>query len=431
MSAAGDPSIIPLEEAKRRRAPEGGGPSAPSGSWRDALLKNGKGEVKPLLANAMTSLRLSPDWHNRLRFDIFHNRAEVDGRAPWSAGDSNSTQEWSNQHDVLLAEWLQHQGIYVGSEIAAQAVDVVAREHIVHPVREYIAKCTWDATPRLDGMLEKYFGAEPSDYAKAVGSKWAISAVARIDQPGCKADCAIVFEGTQGKRKSTAIKAMSEPWYSDQISEFGSKDAAIEVQGVWVIELAELEAIKAVEVAKIKAFMSRSNDRFRPPYGRRVSDVPRQCVFAGTTNSNQYLRDETGGRRFWPIACIGRIDVEGLHAVRDQLWAEARDRYLSGETWWFETAPLLATARHEQQGRYKTDPWEESIATLAAASERLSIAEVLTHLNIPLKERDQRDANRVAHALRALEWERRQGYENGKKKWYYWPPSPVSPDEAT
>jgi putative DNA primase/helicase len=139
---------------------------------------------------------------------------------------------------------------------------------------------------------------------------------------------------------------------TDELADLRSKDAAMQTRGVWIIELSELDSLSHSEVARIKAFMSRTTDRFRPPYGMRLVESPRQCVFAGTVNHSTYLRDETGGRRFWPIAC-GRIDVDALARDRDQLWAEAKFRFETGAVWWLETADLVQMASDQQIERYE------------------------------------------------------------------------------
>lgn len=188
-----------------------------------------------------------------------------------------------------------------------------------------------------------------------------MSAVVRVFVPGAKADCALILEGPQGIKKSTALSVMAQPWFTDRLSDLGSKDAAMETKGVWIIEIAELDTMSRAEVSAIKAFMSRTHDRFRPPYGKRLVDLPRQCVFAGSINpEGGYLKDATGGRRFWPVLC-GQIDIDGLARDRDQLWAEARDRYRKGEPWWLETPELNACASEEQADRYHGDAWEEVI----------------------------------------------------------------------
>jgi predicted P-loop ATPase len=157
---------------------------------------------------------------------------------------------------------------------------------------------------RLDSWALTYLGADDTPLNRAFGALWAISAIARIMQPGAKADHMLILEGPQGARKSTALKVLAgADWFTDELAEIGSKDAAQQMRGVWIIEIAELDAIGRAEVSRIKAFLSRTVDRYRPPYGRYVIDVPRQCVFAGSVNPDTYLRDETGNRRFWPVRC--------------------------------------------------------------------------------------------------------------------------------
>jgi predicted P-loop ATPase len=260
-----------------------------------------------------------------------------------------------------VADWLQHQDIMVPMSIAGQAVEVVARDRLFHPVREYLDSLAWDGTSRIDEWLIRYLGAEDTPYHRAVGPRWMISAVARIYAPGCKADCALILEGPQGIRKSSALMMIAKPWFADRLSDLSSKDAAMETRGVWIIEIAELDTMSRAEVSTIKAFMSRTQDRFRPPYGKRLVDLPRQCVFAGSVNpEGGYLKDPTGGRRFWPVVC-STINLETLQRDREQLWAEARDRFRGGEPWWLETQELDALAAEEQAERYQGDAWDELI----------------------------------------------------------------------
>src|SRR5512132_1741296 len=160
---------------------------------------------------------------------------------------------------------------------------------------------------------------------------------------GAKADCCLILEGPQGIRKSTALRTIAGEYFTDELADLGSKDAAMQTRGVWIIELSEFDNLSHAEVARIKAFMSRTTDRFRPPYGMRLVESQRQCVFAGTVNHGTYLRDETGGRRFWPIRC-GRIDVEALARDRDQLWAEARLKFDGGTLWWLDSDELIRMA---------------------------------------------------------------------------------------
>src|SRR5581483_7104435 len=194
---------------------------------------------------------------------------------------------------------------------AGQAVQTAARDRPIHPVKAYLHALLWDGVQRVDTWLSAYLGAEDTEYARAVGSRWLISAVARIYRPGVKADCCLILEGPQGIKKSTALRTLAGEYFTDELADLGSKDAALQIRGVWIVEISELDSLARSEIASIKAFMSRTADRFRPPFGKRVVECPRQCVFAGTVNHTEYLRDETGARRFWPVLC-GTIDIEAL-----------------------------------------------------------------------------------------------------------------------
>jgi hypothetical protein len=204
--------------------------------WRCQLLLNDKRAPKALLANAITALRLAPEWSGVLAFNEFSLVTVALKRLPWENCEGGT--EWTDQEDRLTANWLQHQGILVSVDVAGQAVQAVARDHRYHPVRDYLEGLHWDGTKRLDTWLSLYLGVESSDYSEAVGARWLISAVARIYKPGAKADCCLILEGEQGTRKSTALKTITGDWFTDEIAELGSKDAALQTRGVWIIEIA-------------------------------------------------------------------------------------------------------------------------------------------------------------------------------------------------
>ena len=332
-------------------------------AWSVDLLRNRDGKVLPVLANAIHALRNAPEWNGVLWHDEFAVRTVARSPLPWMTRTQPWADiSWSDRDDYLVTEWLQRHGVRVRASISGQAIETVARDRLFHPVREYLDALCWDASPRLDSWLVRYLGAAETPYAQAIGPRWLISAVARIYRPGCKADCVLILEGPQGGRKSSALKILAEPWFADRLSDLGSKDAAMETRGVWIIEVAELDSMSRAEVSTIKAFMSRTHDRFRPPYGKRLVDLARQCVFAGSINpEGGYLKDATGGRRFWPIAC-GTIDLDALKNDRDQLWAEARERFRRGDPWWLQTRELDELAAEQQAERYQGDAWEDIIA---------------------------------------------------------------------
>jgi predicted P-loop ATPase len=420
---------IDSRNGKGRRSTNGRGPgpqTAPaangeSAAWRDGLLLNLNGTVKPVLANAITALRGAPEWAGVLAYNEFAHFTVLQKAAPWMKPDAEVPADWTPNHDTLTTEWLHHQGIFISTDVAGQAVEAVARERPFHPVRSYLKDLTWDGTHRLQAWLPNYLGVEPSPYAAAVGSRWLISAVARVFEPGCKADCCLILEGEQGIRKSTALRVLAQPWFTDEIADLGSKDAALQTRGVWVIEIAELDSMSCSDIGKIKAFMSRMTDRFRPPYGKRPIDSPRQCVFAGSVNHGTYLRDETGGRRFWPVECKAAvIDVDTLADVRDQLWAEATSLYFDGKPWWLDSVSLNREAAEEQANRYEGDPWDELILTWARERDSVSIADVLTVCLEKKKDMwTQADRNRVARCLRAHGWSRFNAGPRQAREWRY------------
>ena len=292
--------------------------------WRANLIVTGAGAPKPLLANAITALREAPAWQGVLAYDQFALETVVSDVPPWLMDLEWTPRAWSPHDDLLATEWLQRRGISVNTATAAQAVEAVARERSFHPVIDYLSSLEHDGVVRSGTWLSTFLGAEQSRYNESVGRAMLIAAVARIYDPGCKVDTVPIFEGVQGARKSTAVKALFNPWFSDELADLGSKDAAMQTRGVWGIEVSELDAMSRMEVSRIKSFITRTTDRFRPPYGSRIIESPRSCVFWGTTNSDGYLKDETGGRRFWPIK-VGKIKVDLIQQMRDQLCKIARN----------------------------------------------------------------------------------------------------------
>ena len=297
---------------------------------------------------------------------------------------------WSDNFTSKTREWFETVAkIKPALGDVERALQTVARDNGFHPVREYFEPLRGDGTPRLDTWLIDYFHAADTPYVRAIGPRWLISSVARIYEPGCQADHVLVLEGPQGKQKSTALRtlAVKDEWFTDRLSNLSSKDAIQEVAGVLIIELAELDILMRTKPAAYKAFLTRRHDRFRPVYGRHMVLWKRQCVFAGTVNppaNGRYLNDPTGARRFWPVTCRGRIDIDALRRDRDQLWAEAVVRYRRGDPWWLETEALERLAEAEQQARIAVDPWLPSIRDWLGDRTDVAISEVLEHgLGLP------------------------------------------------
>src|SRR3954470_4414477 len=256
---------LPLETKRDQRASGGRMTVALS---RSELLLDGRGESRPFLANAIIALRHSPEFAGVIAHDAFAMTTTAVAPPPWEVGRNDwCHRTWTPQDDLLSTDWLQHQGIRVGVQIAQQAVEAVAHDHSFHPVEDYLGGLQWDGTPRVDDWMARYLGADQSPYVSAVGRAVLIAAAARIRVPGCKVDTVPIIEGRQGIGKSSGARTLFEPWFTDEIAELGSKDAAMQTRGAWLIEIAELDSMSRAEVSRVKAFVSRSTDRFRPPYG--------------------------------------------------------------------------------------------------------------------------------------------------------------------
>lgn len=372
----------------------------PQADWQSGIILGRQGNPKALLANAVAALGSHPEWIGVLVYDEFSLTVEARKPTPWGM-----TGDWTDHEDILATEWLQRGcGIHVPVGVTAEAVQAVAKRACFDPLREYLCGLKWDGVPRTGSWLPTYLGVEASPYVLAVGARWLISAVARALKPGCKADCMLILEGKQGSLKSTVLEILAGPWFTDELSELGSKDASMQLLGVWIVEIAELDSMTRVEVSRVKAFLSRKVDRFRPPYGRRLTEWPRRCIFAGTVNGSDYLRDETGNRRMWPVTCT-HVRLEELRRDRDQIWAEAVNQYRHGVNWWLDSPSLVELAEEQQADRMQPDTWQEAIHGFISTREDVSVSEVLS--NCIMKDRGQwgkGDEMRVGRILRSSGW---------------------------
>jgi putative DNA primase/helicase len=378
--------------------------------WTLGLTVNKCGMPLGNLRNALFALRKAPEWKGVLAYDTFAAKVITVKPPPWGGP---TVDPWADEQDTRACEWMQDHGIPVGVGMVGRAIQSVARENSFHPVEKYLRGLHWDGTLRLETWLTRYFGVADSPYVRAVGPRFLISAVARIEKPGCKADQMLILEGPQGQLKSSGVRALARPWFADRISALGTKDSAMEVAGVWLIEVAELDALTRSSNSAIKAFISRLEDRYRPPYGKHVTKQLRQCVFVGTINvAGGYLKDPTGARRFWPVTC-GVIDLEGLRRDRDQLFAEAANRFHKGAPWWLETPKLEALAAAEQNARFEVDAWTDRIERWLADRNDVAVSDILVGaLGIPPESWSQTAQTRVAKTLVQLGFNR---YRPAKK----------------
>jgi Virulence-associated protein E len=315
----------------------------------------------------------------------------------------------------LLQNKLQHVGFKrMGWDTIHRALEVISVHNRFHPVRDYLNGLRWDGVHRLVRFLPDYFGTASNEYECEIGRMFMISMVARIFNPGCKADYMLVIEGPQGALKSTACAVLAGQWFSDHLPDITqAKDASQHLRGKWLIEVSEMHAMGRVETAQLKSFISRQIERFRPSYGRLEVFEPRGCIFIGTTNRGTYLRDETGARRFWP-AKAGNINVKALEDDRDQLFAEAVVLYQLGERWWpdkaFEQKHIIA----EQAARYEADTWEDNIRDFLVDRTKVTVGEVAVDaLGFQTARIARADQNRIMAAMDRIGWKR----ESEKTDW--------------
>jgi predicted P-loop ATPase len=284
-------------------------------------------------------------------------------------------------------------------------------------VRDWLDGIEWDGTERLNGWLQTYLGATgPQNYLAAIGRMFLISMVARIYEPGSKVDYMLVLEGEQGIEKSRACQILASGWFSDDLPDIHAQDARQHLRGKWLVEIAELAAFTRAESEALKAFITIVCEKYRPAYGHEEVTEPRQCVFIGTTNKEIYIKDETGGRRFWPVKIAGRVKTEALAYDRDQLFAEAVQRFRQGEQWWPDPALERDHIKPEQDERQEPDPWEEPIGEFIQNRDKVTVSEIARGLGLENSRIGKAEQNRIIRVLTDLNWGRAP--RTGRGRWY-------------
>jgi predicted P-loop ATPase len=400
------------------------------------------------VGNILMALEQQPELMNAFGYDEML-RTEVLLR-PLFVEDPNFKPRPVTDADVTAVQarlqWLGFRRL--GKMTVHDAIDKHAREHAFHPVRVYLNSLRWDGVERLRTWLHVYLGAERSDYTAGVGKMFLIGMVARIYRPGCKLDNMMTIEGLQGELKSQTCAVLAGEYFSDHLPDVAGKECSQHLRGKWLIEVAELRAYGRAAIDQFKEFLTRDTERYRPPYGRKEVSEPRQCVFIGTTNKKLYLLDETGNRRFWPVE-IGTIDLNQLRQDRDQLFAEAVQRFRAGEPWWPNGQFERNTIAAEQEARYEPDAWAQPIAAFLdrlpgdlVNPKRTTILEIAIGALDYEEERPERregdpppmrgtpinrfttaDQRRVAAVLTHLGWEPKR---NKRERW--WQPKSATDD---
>lgn len=406
-----DDNVIDLDQTKRGRG-RSKKKEAPRFNWSADLLVDGdSGKIINCLPNAIRAFDLAPQLRGCIGFNEMTGQVTIRKVLPTvnPAAAREQDRTIDDVDIVLLQEWLQLEAMWPSLPKATvfDAVEAVARANRFHSVRDYLNALCWDGKPRVGGWLSSYLGARNDSYNNNAGLMWLISAVARIFEPGCQADYMLVIEGEQGEQKSTALRILGGEWFGDQLpGDLSSKDSSIVLRGKWIIEASEMASMNRADTNVLKAFVTRRVEDYRPPHARFNIAVPRQCVFAGTINpgANGYLKDATGGRRFWPVK-IGKLSIPKLKHDRDQLWAEAVHRYRQGVRWWpdrdFERK-IFAPAQNDAR---EVDPWEDLIARYVEGRRTIAMVELATTC-LSLSPRDYRkDVQvRIGECLRSLGW---------------------------
>ena len=384
------------------------------------IIYSDKGKPLPIFANVSTMMRTLPEWAGVAALDTMACKVLLLAPVPDPSGRKPNRFEPRilADTDVLAAvEWFQHNGMpSIRKEAVGDAMITVAAERAFDPLEDRLRSLRWDGIPRLENWLLTYCSArgtelQPEAYIKAVGRCWLISAVARALRPGCKADCALILVGKQGIGKSTAGRILAyDDWFSDALPPLHHKDASDHIRGKWIVELNEMATATKADVEDTKAFLSRNEERFRPPYGRNEVEYKRRCVFLGTTNRDDFLKDETGNRRFWPVE-VGQVDRDRLKADRDQIWAEAVHMLDQGARWHLTDEEAALAAR--QQAQY-TDQ-DERAAALAESLKGRTATTVMACIGMLGMKTEKKDQMAVARMLRSLGWQKKR--TNAQKFW--------------
>jgi len=402
--------------------------------WRENVIYNAEGGPKAKsVHNYITFLSDHPDLAETFYFDEFALEILVKRCPPWDDPETYKPHTLTDKDVIFCQAQLEHYGLSPTKDAARSAIIAAASKRAFHPAREFLTELEgkWDGKKRLDGWLTYYMGVEPTEFSALVGRKWLVAAVRRVFEPGCKFDTMLILEGPQNIGKSLALQKLATfggvAYFTDAIQDIHSKEASMMMQGVFIVEMAELNTLRVHEINDIKAWITRQIDQYRPPFGTSILKAPRQCVLAGTVNpTGGYLKDSTGNRRFWPVWSAS-VDFEAIENDREQIWAEAVAVHLTGEPLYL-VGDEIRIANEQQKERFEDDIWADDIDQYVATMDEVTVREILhAVLEIPKERRSKLQEARVARHLGHRGWTRKKrpvGHDSNRLVWKY-----VRPEE--
>lgn len=405
-----------LREPAGSDEPEPNAQAAPDDEWKRDLARDGNGRLLAGVPNAFLMLTNRPEWRGVLAFDEFAQRPIKRMPPPFARGVAG---DWDSMDDSFTSFWLATRAGMpkMSSAQAAEAAEMAARDAPFDPVRSFLEELAWDQRERVDHWLVDYFGAPDNVYTRLAGRMWLVGMVKRAFEPGCKFDYMPILEGPQGRGKSTALAILAgEQHFGNTDFVMGDKDSMAVMQGKWLYEIAELDSFNKADTTRVKSFVTRQLDEFRPAYGRRILKIPRRVVLVGTTNQYEYFKDSTGNRRFWPIKVIEQINLDGLREQRAQLLAEAVALYRAGARCYPTREEQEEHFTPEQDAREIADAWEEGIHRylerpheIEGVPQRVSGFDVLNKgLGIDAGKITKEMTTRVGILMRRLGWNKRE-----------------------
>lgn len=272
--------------------------------------------------NIFRVLNSHPEFVKTIRYDKFKNIVEINRNGRWYVLEESDDINIQTRISVLFPFFAK-----VPKQMVTDAIVKIAKVNEIDSAKDFITSLVWDQTSRLDSWLTMTFGTPNNIYHQKVGSNWVKGMIKRLVDPGAKFDYVLVLEGEQGVKKSTSLAILGGDWHTETVMSTESKDFFMQFAGKAIVEFSEGETMSRTEVKRMKAIITMQNDRYRLPYGKSTQDFPRRCVFAMTTNQTEYLKDETGNRRWLPVTvALSEANVEWLKENRDQLFAEAYHR---------------------------------------------------------------------------------------------------------